>query len=219
MRIKKARNGQASQPQPPKKKNPYLIDQYGDTLRLGTKSYAAEEKRRKDYTKWVATESPRAVEAREAAKKAAPKKKMRNGGDITKANDGITKRRSVYRNPENTYKMVVKEKSGPRGEMKTTKETRTLKGVLKGVPKSSGVMDSRYRKSPLSELDMKRMQLNKEKSASPSLKARNGKQMIKRADGSYSQRGLWDNIRANRGSGKKPTAAMLKQERKIKSKK
>ena len=42
--------------------------------------------------------------------------------------------------------------------------------------------------------------------------------MIKRADGSYSQRGLWDNIRANKGSGKKPTAAMLKQERKIKAK-
>lgn len=40
--------------------------------------------------------------------------------------------------------------------------------------------------------------------------------MIKRADGSYSKRGLWDNIRANRGSGKKPTAEMLKQERKIK---
>lgn len=44
------------------------------------------------------------------------------------------------------------------------------------------------------------------------------KEMIKRADGSYSQRGLWDNIRANKGSGKKPTAQMLKQERKIKAK-
>jgi len=43
--------------------------------------------------------------------------------------------------------------------------------------------------------------------------------MIKRADGSTSQRGLWDNIRANKGSGKKPTAAMLKQEKKIKAKK
>ena len=41
-------------------------------------------------------------------------------------------------------------------------------------------------------------------------------QMMKRADGSYSPRGLWDNIRANRGSGKKPTAEMLKQEKKIK---
>ena len=43
--------------------------------------------------------------------------------------------------------------------------------------------------------------------------------MIKRADGSTSKRGLWDNIRANKGSGKKPTSAMLKQEKKIKSKK
>ena len=44
------------------------------------------------------------------------------------------------------------------------------------------------------------------------------KEMIKRKDGSYSQRGLWDNIRAAKGSGKKPTAQMLKQERKIKAK-
>lgn len=47
--------------------------------------------------------------------------------------------------------------------------------------------------------------------------AKNGK-MIKRADGSYSQRGLWDNIRANKGSGKKPTKQMLQQEKKIKAK-
>jgi hypothetical protein len=39
--------------------------------------------------------------------------------------------------------------------------------------------------------------------------------MIKRADGSYSPRGLWDNIRANAGSGKKPTKQMLAQEKKI----
>lgn len=50
-----------------------------------------------------------------------------------------------------------------------------------------------------------------------SLKMKKGG-MIKRADGSYSKRGLWDNIRANKGSGKKPTAAMLKQEKKIKAK-
>jgi hypothetical protein len=40
--------------------------------------------------------------------------------------------------------------------------------------------------------------------------------LIKRKDGSYSKRGLWDNIRANKGSGKKPTKEMLKQEAKIK---
>ena len=39
--------------------------------------------------------------------------------------------------------------------------------------------------------------------------------LIKRADGSYSRRGLWDNIRENRGSGKEPTREMLEQERKI----
>ena len=42
--------------------------------------------------------------------------------------------------------------------------------------------------------------------------------MIKRADGSYSKRGLWDNIRAAKGSGKKPTKQMLAQERKINKK-
>jgi len=42
-----------------------------------------------------------------------------------------------------------------------------------------------------------------------------GQKLIKRADGSYSKRGLWDNIRKNRGSGKKPTSEMLEQERKI----
>lgn len=42
-----------------------------------------------------------------------------------------------------------------------------------------------------------------------------GGEMIRRADGSYSKRGLWDNIRDNRGSGKKPTKEMLEQERKI----
>jgi len=44
------------------------------------------------------------------------------------------------------------------------------------------------------------------------------KDLIKRKDGSYSRRGLWDNIRANIGSGKKPTKEMIKQEEKIKFK-
>jgi hypothetical protein len=43
------------------------------------------------------------------------------------------------------------------------------------------------------------------------------KEMLKRKDGSVSQRGLWDNIRANKGSGKKPTKQMLQQEKKIKA--
>ena len=50
------------------------------------------------------------------------------------------------------------------------------------------------------------------------LVAAKSKQMLKRKDGSTSQRGLWDNIRANKGSGKKPTPEMLKQEKKIEAK-
>ena len=46
---------------------------------------------------------------------------------------------------------------------------------------------------------------------------KNGK-MIKRADGSTSRHGLWDSIRENKGSGKKPIKAMLVQEKKIKAK-
>ena len=50
------------------------------------------------------------------------------------------------------------------------------------------------------------------------IKFRTGGELIKRADGSYSRRGLWDNIRDNVGSGRKPTKQMLEQEAKIKSK-
>jgi hypothetical protein len=49
------------------------------------------------------------------------------------------------------------------------------------------------------------------------------KDKIKRADGTYSKRGLWDSLRAaaekNRRTGatpKKPTKQMLEQEKKIK---
>lgn len=49
------------------------------------------------------------------------------------------------------------------------------------------------------------------------------KEMIKRKDGSYSQRGLWDNLRKAAAKNKKtgatpkaPTKQMLKQEKKIK---
>ena len=45
-----------------------------------------------------------------------------------------------------------------------------------------------------------------------------GGEMIKRADGSYSQRGLWDNIRDNAGSGNEPPREIIEQERKIRKK-
>lgn len=42
------------------------------------------------------------------------------------------------------------------------------------------------------------------------------KELLLRKNGKYSQRGLWDNIRANKGSGKEPSKEMVKQENKIK---
>jgi hypothetical protein len=43
-------------------------------------------------------------------------------------------------------------------------------------------------------------------------------ELLKRKDGTKSRRGLWDNIRENKGSGKKPTKAMLSETKKIKAK-
>jgi hypothetical protein len=132
---------------------------------------------------------------------------------ILKAQGGY-KSRTVERNPEGTYKMITKSKTTARGESNSMKEKRTLKGVLKGAPKkSSPALNNPF------DLEVEKA-MSQER-----FKARGGKQMMKRADGSTSQRGLWDNIRAaakrNKAAGKagkKPTAAMLKQERKIKAK-
>jgi hypothetical protein len=60
--------------------------------------------------------------------------------------------------------------------------------------------------------------LNSSSRNGSTIKKAKGGGMIKRADGSMSKRGLWDNIRANKGSGKKPTKQMLVQEKKIKAK-
>lgn len=87
----------------------------------------------------------------------------------------------------------------------------TVKKTLKPVDSS--------KKPGLAKLPTEvRNKMGYQKEGGKTPKAKAGKEMIKRADGSYSQRGLWDNIRANKGSGKKPTAAMLKQEKKIKAK-
>ncbi len=137
-----------------------------------------------------------------------------------------------------TMKKVLKavDKSKKPGLAKLPTEVRNKMGYqqaggktpIKKVPKMmAGEMTGKmYKKSEIDAIGKKQAaELDKsgvfgkaamaKKKAS---KAKNGKQMLKRADGSYSQRGLWDNIRANKGSGKKPTAAMLKQEKKIKAK-
>jgi hypothetical protein len=58
---------------------------------------------------------------------------------VKKAQIGY-KSRSVERSPDGNYKMITKEKVGPGIKSKTVKEKRTLKGVIKGAPKSSGAL-------------------------------------------------------------------------------
>jgi hypothetical protein len=111
--------------------------------------------------------------------------------------------------------------------MATIKKAQTGKNVPKGMVESEmfpGKMIPKSKSNYENSNYTKMLEAKKTPAAKPKAKvvvkpkAKNGKQMIKRADGSTSQRGLWDNIRANKGSGKKPTSAMLKQEKKIKAK-
>jgi hypothetical protein len=118
-------------------------------------------------------------------------KKAQRGGEYQPMGDAtkVSPKKSKYVSEDGNYTM--KFKGGDDNSKPTSAvQRRTLKGFLKGKPKAAGKME---------------------------LKA-GGKVMMKRADGSVSQRGLWDNIRAAKGSGKKPTAQMLKQEKKIKAK-
>jgi len=70
----------------------------------------------------------------------------------------------------------------------------------------------------------RKAKLPRQKNGGPVKKAKAGA-MIKRADGSYSRRGLWDNLRSKAAQNKKtgakpkaPTKAMLTQEKRIKAK-
>jgi hypothetical protein len=97
-----------------------------------------------------------------------------------------------------------------------------IKGVVKGV--KDFVKEPKKTLSKLNPIDNAMKSTDKKMCGSKGMKYAEGtksikfkKPMMKRADGSTSQRGLWDNIRANKGSGKKPTPEMLKQEKKIKA--
>jgi hypothetical protein len=114
----------------------------------------------------------------------------RNGGPIKKAQSGT----SEYSDPKPFFDKIKKSKDSLDNAMVKLKEKKfkSKMNYLKGKLKNKE-----------SEINTK--------------KAKAGA-MIKRADGSMSRRGLWDNIRANKGSGKKPTKQMLVQEKKIKAK-
>lgn len=131
-------------------------------------------------------------------------KKYQNGGDTTKVDKDIPSWAAKFNAQQE------KERKNPKlAEERRRKEDSTMKAnYIKGRAEDR----ARYIKEGYKVED-------RPSGSTVYTKQKNGgKTMLKRKDGSVSQRGLWDNIRANRGSGKKPTAAMLKQEKKIKAK-
>jgi hypothetical protein len=142
-----------------------------------------------------------------------------------------TLKSKVTKKPKAQLGRLVKAvvKSG----VKKTPKVLTLAEKVEAKRLSGGLTKAEMKMGKDANKTLKELNINKynETSASPvkltaEQKANNARilknmksgGMLKRADGSTSQRGLWDNIRAAKGSGKKPTAQMLKQEKKIKAK-
>lgn len=121
---------------------------------------------------------------------------------------------SVSQDKSGKYNVVTKSNTpdGPRYYQATHTNENTAR-MFNNARARTNSADSTKAKD-VNPIDIKK--LAGMKKGGKIVKAKAGKQMIKRADGSTSQRGLWDNIRAAKGSGKKPTAQMLKQEKKIK---
>jgi hypothetical protein len=129
---------------------------------------------------------------------------LKSGGKIKKAQTGDT----IYTKKDKvdnvrTNKYVVRL---PDGSIEMGKETKTK------TPNGKTTVSKKATKSSLLGMKYTDDEIRK------SMEKKKAGGMIKRADGSYSKRGLWDNIRANKGSGKKPTKQMLQQEKKIKAK-
>ena len=200
MKMKKAQNGIPGKKPVAKKSSPKKEEMIesemfpGKMIPKSKSNYANGE-----YTKML--EGNRKATLKEAAKKKAPKGE--NG-----LREGQYKRigRIAEKNPLRAERVADRMK---------TKESRVERGKdIANPPIRSMNMNRRYDLDRIMNMAEGRMAAD----SKPKKVEMKGGGMLKRADGSYSKRGLWDNIRAAKGSGKKPTAAMLKQEKKIKAK-
>ena len=131
---------------------------------------------------------------------------LKSGGAIKKAKSGVSTTTTNTTNPlgikifqdGKNFKVQFTKKVGGKNS--------TYEGVSTDMSFAQELANNKAINRPADSL----------RTTIPKVKKNGG--MIKRADGSYSKRGLWDNIRANKGSGKKPTKQMLVQEKKIKAK-
>ena len=132
---------------------------------------------------------------------------LKNGGTTTKQTTELPTLDTLYTKKNRIGNVLTNDYVGrmPSGAIEIGKVTKTSKDGKTTTTKKanqSGILGIKYTDDEI------RKSMNEKKNGG----------MIKRADGSFSKRGLWDNIRANKGSGKKPTKQMLVQEKKIKAK-
>ena len=153
---------------------------------------------------------------------------LKNGGPIKKEVNTVVKDKTAVKKPDavkimkGDNEIAVRKQNNNRKIADYNRKMDVSAALMYGDENGSLLKDASKQDSISKSAVAKARSLRKNpkfklKSGGPVKKAKAGA-MIKRADGSTSQRGLWDNIRANKGSGKKPTAAMLKQEKKIKAK-
>jgi hypothetical protein len=140
---------------------------------------------------------------------------LKSGGTIKKAQDGeyLTQEGNKY-----TSTKKVNTKDGPRyyqGMSPSMSFARRL-----ASEKALKINDS----IPKAKLSPRAIEVMNQKNGGRVNKAKAGA-MIKRADGSMSKRGLWDNLRSKAAQNKKtgakpksPSKAILTQEKKIKAK-
>ena len=167
-------------------------------------------------------------------------------GKITKVHNGpLIKKKGPYAG--STLKAGGKIKKAQNGEFKIGKKTYTTTKAANDTIKkpertiwvnnpmppskrknefpmpSEKLIDS-VSKASIPNFDTSKLMKKKAQNGNKIKKAKAGA-MIKRADGSMSRRGLWDNLRSKAAQNKKtgakpkaPTKAMLVQEKKIKAK-
>jgi hypothetical protein len=169
---------------------------------------ADQEKNKNKYTPQENTCDPNFSSTKCKISKEAAKNerdqwgKRKNGGPVKKAKAGAMIKRAQngesYTKDDKGY-TYTKQVTRPEGK-------RTYEGKSIDQSMAKKIADYKIRNNPSDSV----------KTVKPVIRKNGG--LIKRADGSMSRRGLWDNIRANKGSGKKPTKQMLVQEKKIKAK-
>jgi hypothetical protein len=151
---------------------------------------------------------------------------LKSGGTIKKAQNGdtLTVKKPMTYAEKRAAQEIVKQKN-IRVRDSILNRNASAKGMTREQVKKQQVADKKKPDATSCDLNDPNFSSTKcgiskaaaKQSKSDFKKKKNGG-LIKRADGSMSKRGLWDNIRANKGSGKKPTKQMLVQEKKIKAK-